>query len=200
MLKTIEIVGYKSIERTKLDLGRINVFIGENGAGKSNILEAVALAAAAEARKLDNEFLVARGIRVVESARMRPLFKTALPQSEIRIFVEDLNDNRIEYTLQNDNMPYSSWKCNQSFGRLLLDEIDMPIISTKIIEKFGEKTRAIDAMRSFAELLTSAIQHIDKNEKSQLLRNRMLGLKVIWQQWERYCLPNLDLTMNRTAL
>ena len=35
MLKSFEISNYKSLAHLKLELGRINVFIGENGAGKT---------------------------------------------------------------------------------------------------------------------------------------------------------------------
>lgn len=48
MIKTISIENYKSILKLKLDLGRINVFIGANGSGKSNILEAIAMLSAHE--------------------------------------------------------------------------------------------------------------------------------------------------------
>ena len=37
-LKKIEIAGYKSIEHAEIELGHINVLIGANGAGKSNLL------------------------------------------------------------------------------------------------------------------------------------------------------------------
>ena len=42
-----------------------------NGSGKSNILEAIALGSAAAQYKLDNEFLISRGIRVTETRFMR---------------------------------------------------------------------------------------------------------------------------------
>ena len=70
----VHIKNFKSIADLSLDLASINVFIGENGSGKSNILEALAFAAAAEASKLDNEFLVSRGIRVTEPRFMRSAF------------------------------------------------------------------------------------------------------------------------------
>jgi len=74
MIRTIEIKNYKSIDQLTLELGRVNVFIGENGCGKTNILEAIGLAAAAAANKLDNEFLHNRGIRVTLPKRMRSGF------------------------------------------------------------------------------------------------------------------------------
>ncbi|HYO68605.1 MAG TPA: AAA family ATPase [Archangium sp.] len=47
MITKIHIQNFKSILDYTLELGRINVFIGENGAGKTNILEAFATASAA---------------------------------------------------------------------------------------------------------------------------------------------------------
>ena len=44
MFTEVQIENYKSIQSLKIGLGRVNVFIGENGCGKSNILEAIALA------------------------------------------------------------------------------------------------------------------------------------------------------------
>ena len=38
MLKYLEIEGYKSLKSVKIDLGPVNVFIGENGTGKSNFI------------------------------------------------------------------------------------------------------------------------------------------------------------------
>ena len=43
LLRQIVISNYKSIEEIDIELGRFNVFIGANGSGKSNILEAIAM-------------------------------------------------------------------------------------------------------------------------------------------------------------
>jgi AAA15 family ATPase/GTPase len=64
MIRQLHINNYKSLFDLTLEVGRFNVLIGENGCGKSNILEAITFAGAAAADKLDNEFLVSRGIRV----------------------------------------------------------------------------------------------------------------------------------------
>jgi energy-coupling factor transporter ATP-binding protein EcfA2 len=76
VIREIEIEGFKSIERLKLELGRVTVLIGENGCGKSNILEAIAFASAAHADRLGHEFLASRGIRSTEPKLMRPAFPT----------------------------------------------------------------------------------------------------------------------------
>lgn len=74
MINKIKIENYKSVVSLELELGRINVFIGENGCGKTNILEGIALAAAAAGNKLDYEFLGTRGLRVTEFPLMQSAF------------------------------------------------------------------------------------------------------------------------------
>lgn len=74
MISEIQIENFKSIARLSLGLGHVTVLIGENGSGKSNILEAIAFAAAASANKLDDEFLYNRGIRVTEKEWMLSKF------------------------------------------------------------------------------------------------------------------------------
>ena len=82
MIRTIDIENYKSISKLRLELGRVTVLIGANGSGKSNILEAIALASAASQDKLDNEFLISRGIRVTETRFMRSAFDDASETSK----------------------------------------------------------------------------------------------------------------------
>jgi len=74
MISEIHIENFKSIAKLSLNLGPVTVLIGENGSGKSNILEAIAFAAAAAAGKLDDEFLYTRGIRVTDKEWMRSAF------------------------------------------------------------------------------------------------------------------------------
>lgn len=113
MIKEIQIENFKSIKKMTLDLGRINVFIGENGAGKSNILEAIAMAGASAADKLDNEFLASRGIRASASRHMRCAFAGADQSAPIRLGATGSGGGRIDFELSNDNKPYSSWQCEQ---------------------------------------------------------------------------------------
>ncbi len=109
MIREIRIENYKSIQKLKLDLGRITVLIGENGSGKSNILETVALSSAAANDKLDNEFLVSRGIRVTEPRLMRTAFDKDKMTQNIKISLEENNETHYDCVLQNDNNPYSEW-------------------------------------------------------------------------------------------
>ncbi|MFI8398268.1 AAA family ATPase [Pseudomonas sp. NPDC078863] len=63
MIKNIVIKGFKSIPELNLDLGRVNCFIGANGVGKSNILEAIGVLGAAANGVVDSESLQRRGVR-----------------------------------------------------------------------------------------------------------------------------------------
>ena len=103
MIKNIAIENFKSIDKIKMDLGRITVLIGENGSGKTNILEAIALASAADAFKLDNEFLAPRGIRVSDPKFMRSAFIQDNINQPIIIDIEPDNVIARNYILQNDN-------------------------------------------------------------------------------------------------
>jgi predicted ATPase len=93
MIRKIRVENYKSIPDLALDLGRVTVLIGANGSGKSNILEAIALASAAAQNKLDNEFLSSRGIRLTETRFMRSAFdKLPKPREAVQISFQKDNE------------------------------------------------------------------------------------------------------------
>ncbi|MEG4961181.1 MULTISPECIES: AAA family ATPase [unclassified Microcoleus] len=114
MIGEVRIENYKSIQKLKLELGRVTVLIGENGCGKSNILEAIALASAAADDKLDNEFLASRGIRVTEPQFMRSAFEKENLVKNINIELEGNDGDNFSCILDNDNSPYSQW-VNKNF-------------------------------------------------------------------------------------
>nr|MBP6664786.1 AAA family ATPase [Chitinophagales bacterium] len=108
MLKKITIQNYKSVQNLNIELGRFNVFIGENGCGKSNILEAIAIGSAALENKLDNEFLVARGIRSTEPDMMVSRFDKANLEKSILVDFEDERDKRLSLKL--NHYEQDNWK------------------------------------------------------------------------------------------
>ncbi|CAM2155508.1 AAA family ATPase [Pararobbsia alpina] len=63
MIRNIQIDGFKSIVSQSLELGRVNCFIGANGVGKSNVLEAIGVLGAAANGRVDDEALLRRGVR-----------------------------------------------------------------------------------------------------------------------------------------
>ena len=65
MIEFISIKNYKSILDLQLELGRVNVVIGANGVGKSNILEAVAMCATnRKGYLIEIKDMLAKGVRV----------------------------------------------------------------------------------------------------------------------------------------
>lgn len=114
MITEFRIENYKSIEKLSINLGRVNVFIGENGCGKSNILEAITLASAATQNKLDNEFLTSRGVRVTIPQLMRSAFEYEKISSSLKLGFTINGNDKFEYELTNDNKPYSKWESKQT--------------------------------------------------------------------------------------
>lgn len=83
LVREVTLEGFKSVRKLDLELGRVNVLIGANGAGKSNVLEGIAYGVAGAYGKLDNEYLVPRGIRVTEPAFMAPAFSDSEPRCRV---------------------------------------------------------------------------------------------------------------------
>ena len=75
MLEALSVRTFKSLEDVTVDLGLVNVFIGANGSGKSNLLEALGVLSAAADGKVDDQTLLARGVRPGVPA----LYKSAFP-------------------------------------------------------------------------------------------------------------------------
>lgn len=63
MIKEISIDHFKSIHQMDIPLGKINIFLGANGSGKSNILESLGVVSAAVSGTVDDESLLRRGVR-----------------------------------------------------------------------------------------------------------------------------------------
>src|SRR3989440_10042635 len=63
MLKSVKVESFKSLENVEVELGLVNVFIGANGSGKPNLLEAIGVLGAAANGRVDDEALLRRGVR-----------------------------------------------------------------------------------------------------------------------------------------
>ena len=68
MLDRFEVKGFKSLVDVGIDLGAVNVFIGANGSGKSNVLEALGFLGAILSNAKDAEAFRYRGIRLGDSS------------------------------------------------------------------------------------------------------------------------------------
>lgn len=78
MLHRVHVQGFKSLIDASFELGRLNVFIGSNGSGKTNLLEAIGLLGCAASGRVDDDAFRARGVRPGTPA----LYKTALRAQE----------------------------------------------------------------------------------------------------------------------
>ncbi|WP_154172808.1 AAA family ATPase [Vibrio metoecus] len=64
IIQKLSVNGFKSMmSEQPIELGRVNCFIGANGVGKSNILEALGVIGAAAKGVVDDESLLRRGVR-----------------------------------------------------------------------------------------------------------------------------------------
>lgn len=61
MIRAIEIRGFRSLRHVRLELGRLNVLIGPNQSGKTNVLDALSFLASAAAGRLSESVFKRRG-------------------------------------------------------------------------------------------------------------------------------------------
>ncbi|PGH53994.1 hypothetical protein CRT60_29635 [Azospirillum palustre] len=94
MLRKIKIDRFKSVRDAELEFGRVNLFIGGNGAGKSNLLEAIGVMAAALNRGISDTELSRKGVRLTPAALMKSAFKNFDLPKTLRLeayFSDDIN-------------------------------------------------------------------------------------------------------------
>lgn len=183
MITSISIENYKSIDKLDFSLGRVNVLIGENGAGKSNILEAIALAGAAVSDKLDNEFLSSRGIRVTRPEYMRPAFPGFQASSSIVIDLQSSDHERMSLKVKNDNEPYSKWQC-EARGESE-EAMDIANVLRSLESFLKENSDKESARREIVRNIESWLQQVspDQEQAKQLPKSgtpmRRGGLKNV---------------------
>jgi predicted ATPase len=82
MITKVRIQNFKSVEDLTIELGQVNVIIGANGTGKSNILEGIAMGAAALEAPLTLEYRdISSRIRTMEAAGMISGFSNPIPEA-----------------------------------------------------------------------------------------------------------------------
>lgn len=117
LLDTITIQGFKSIVDARLDLGALNVLIGANGAGKSNVLEAIGLLGAAVSGRVTEESLRHRGVRPGRPALYKAAFHGSKNPRLIRLSATSGDDS---YRVALDNpidRPEPAWRfANEHVG------------------------------------------------------------------------------------
>lgn len=178
MFQEIHIKNFKSIADDTISLGRVNVFIGENGCGKSNILEAMAFLSAALEARLDNENLLSKGIRLAKPALMMSSFKGKKTPTKIIIAYqltvkEHSISHSFEFKTENQEANLTRWKYDYPFSA-----------KDSLNPKYGEdfviylpNTPALRGVTSeshkepigiYGENLDVLIANFDKEERAEL--------------------------------
>ena len=163
MIDRVHFKWFKSIEDVEFEPGRVNVLIGANGSGKSNLLEALGVLSAAVSGRVDDEALLRRGVRPGVPA----LYKCSFPN------VKSLHINfgawsgsvSVEVNLFNPiKDPLPAWRYHtealEKDGRRLLGRShrdkkkfnpEAGLIASKIVEmKDQEVLQLLDDLRDFA--------------------------------------------------
>ncbi len=125
MISTFKVEGFKSLIETSIELGAFNVFIGANGSGKSNLLEAVGVMGAASFGSVEPETLRYRGVR----PGLPALYKTSFKNQRLRRLITlTASAGDVTYRLGLDNpiqTPSFRWRISSES----LEEGDRPIVS-----------------------------------------------------------------------
>lgn len=76
IIREISVKNFKSLYDVSFQPGKINVFIGANGSGKSTILEAIGILSAAMTDRVNNNVLQRKGIRLSASSLYKSKFRS----------------------------------------------------------------------------------------------------------------------------
>lgn len=154
IVRKVSIKNYKSLVNEVIELGRVNIFIGSNGCGKSNILEAIAMVAASKAKDLDNDGLYNRGVRI---AKPSLTFSSYLNQSpsdsiDIELQFEDLDGSipnfstiKSSFISTNPEDIFSKWIDRENIGsgsiniKYILDQLPQALRESEEFQNLSLK-------------------------------------------------------------
>ena len=152
MLRTLRV-------ELKLELGRVNVLIGANGSGKSNVLEALGVLGAAASGRVDDESLLRRGVRPGVPRLYKAAFGGLTKVPHIKFGAENAAGASYEVTLWNPTEdPSPAWRYKTE---LLRDADDStvatrsPVSAGKVNQEVG--TAALEAIKLHEKAAASAL-------------------------------------------
>lgn len=155
MITEINIKNFKSIVDLTLPLSNINVFIGENGSGKSNILESVAFLSLALEKEVSNEALFFKGVRTAKPSLTFNSTKGNLQAKTVSfIFKDSLGElQKVRIGVEKEVGLFPKWKTiSVDKGMLILSSLLKQLGHEKsnriIIEKFQKELKIPDVLRS----------------------------------------------------
>lgn len=181
MINTVSIKNYKSVVDVSLPLGRFNLLIGANGCGKSNILEGIAMGAAASSNKLDYEYFANRGIRVVEPRLMTPAF-TEKQDETISVSIRLDGDKVANYPIvYNKNAKPARWECGikDEVGNASLDKFLIYSLEENKLRKADDSNRTYPLGRQGEGLFAYIKELSQKPEGIEIINEIKENLKVL---------------------
>jgi predicted ATPase len=178
MITELHIQNYKSILDDKIELSNVNVLIGENGSGKTNYLEAVAMFSAAKTGNLSINNLADKGVRITKPNLTLSSFLGKNQQNDINIkcVVKDKHDVHsilsAKLTPNKKDDIYTEWtdRTDQVLSRFSKE------VQTSFLEQIiTENPELSDHLNQLAEIL---------KERLSLLPDRFF--------FEKYAIYNLE--------
>jgi len=155
MITRVAVESFKSLESLDIELGQVNVFVGANGSGKSNLLEALGVLGAASFGRVDDESLLRRGVR----PGVPQLYKSAFPHTRSRphiFFGAENSTAKYEVSLWNPlNDPKPAWRFKTESLRRGGDE---PIVSRA---PYSKAARELNPEQGLAALKSVELKEED---------------------------------------
>lgn len=177
MIQSVTINNFKSVRSLTMNLGRVNVVIGENGCGKTNVLEAIAFASAAGQGLLTPEIL-GRKMRLVPAEFMVPAFAD--------VDMKNAQDKIISIDMETqDGLPryiraiYDSKSKEWINAGSIIDDLNVVHVLKKVREidpkAFDELTNSIEQK----DILVKAINSHNLAEVSALMPDMFREVKNV---------------------
>lgn len=99
-INEIKVKNFKSLYDISFQPGKVNVFIGANGSGKSTILEAIGILSAAMTDRVNNNVLQRKGIRLSASSLYKSKFKTMKREGlTVDLGIQWVDEEKYDYTV-----------------------------------------------------------------------------------------------------
>ena len=159
MITSIKVSGFKSLHDVDIELGAVNVFIGSNGSGKSNILEAIGLLSSAASGRVDDEALIRRGVRPGLPRLYKSSFRHGRTPPHIKLMAKNKNVSYSVALLNPLKDPRPSWEFKSE--ELVLDQ-------DAVVTRDGRANGAYDPTRGLAAM--RAVE-LGQNHPGSLLLN-----------------------------
>ena len=163
MIKSIELINFLSHRNTKIDLtDGVNVFVGQNGSGKSSIVDAVTFALFGEHNRNKNKNLIKRGennaaVKVIFTLHGKEYEVTRSIDTKNKLLttLHDITDGKRQSIAAGERKQFGESTTREIEKRIGLDYDKLKIAS---IVSQGELNTIIDAKpKEFKELLNAII-------------------------------------------